>query len=248
MQYGSTNERLVVVASRHSHRAETARRAASRDPHESLSIQSGRLRRRGDRARTLAAAFLARYVCSTDHADRLRRRAGRSRTSARGPAAAAVLGQSPARAGSGAGRARSAAVVCRRPTTQRRRSAPSQSDDDSTHQLTGGISLAVSPNGLDPRTLPTVDRRSRKRDSVATRSRRCARRSRARLDARAEAGVRPILARRYRVAQEPVSELVKAAFDTGREVGLDPLLLLSVMAIESGLQSVCGKRCRRARA
>ena len=42
------------------------------------------------------------------------------------------------------------------------------------------------------------------------------------------------LARRYHVAQEPVSELVKAAFDTGREVGLDPLLLLSVMAIESG--------------
>ena len=42
------------------------------------------------------------------------------------------------------------------------------------------------------------------------------------------------LARRYRVAQEPVSELVKAAFNTGREVGLDPLLLLSVMAIESG--------------
>ena len=28
--------------------------------------------------------------------------------------------------------------------------------------------------------------------------------------------------------------LVRAAFDTGREVGLDPLLLLSVMAIESG--------------
>jgi soluble lytic murein transglycosylase-like protein len=42
------------------------------------------------------------------------------------------------------------------------------------------------------------------------------------------------LARRYRVAQEPVSKLVKAAFETGREVGLDPLLLLAVMAIESG--------------
>ncbi|QCP50685.1 lytic transglycosylase domain-containing protein [Trinickia violacea] len=42
------------------------------------------------------------------------------------------------------------------------------------------------------------------------------------------------LARRYRVAQEPVNDLVKAAFDTGREVGLDPLLLLAVMAIESG--------------
>ena len=39
------------------------------------------------------------------------------------------------------------------------------------------------------------------------------------------------LARRYRVAQEPVGQLVKAAFDTGREVGLDPLLLLAVMAI-----------------
>ncbi|HEV3105488.1 MAG TPA: transglycosylase SLT domain-containing protein [Trinickia sp.] len=42
------------------------------------------------------------------------------------------------------------------------------------------------------------------------------------------------LARRYHVAQEPVGELVKAAFETGREVGLDPLLLLAVMAIESG--------------
>jgi soluble lytic murein transglycosylase-like protein len=42
------------------------------------------------------------------------------------------------------------------------------------------------------------------------------------------------LARRYRVAQEPVADLVKAAFETGRQVGLDPLLLLAVMAIESG--------------
>jgi soluble lytic murein transglycosylase-like protein len=42
------------------------------------------------------------------------------------------------------------------------------------------------------------------------------------------------LARRYHVAEEPVGELVQAAFETGREVGLDPLLLLSVIAIESG--------------
>jgi Transglycosylase SLT domain len=42
------------------------------------------------------------------------------------------------------------------------------------------------------------------------------------------------LARRYHVAQEPVGNLVKAAFETGRQVGLDPLLLLAVMAIESG--------------
>jgi soluble lytic murein transglycosylase-like protein len=51
---------------------------------------------------------------------------------------------------------------------------------------------------------------------------------------REQALVATYLARRYHVAQEPVSQLVKAAFDTGREVGLDPLLLLSVMAIESG--------------
>jgi soluble lytic murein transglycosylase-like protein len=42
------------------------------------------------------------------------------------------------------------------------------------------------------------------------------------------------LSRRYHVAPEPVGDLVKAAFRTGREVGLDPLLLLAVMAIESG--------------
>ncbi|WP_025101550.1 transglycosylase SLT domain-containing protein [Burkholderia sp. A1] len=42
------------------------------------------------------------------------------------------------------------------------------------------------------------------------------------------------LARRYHVAQEPVGRLVTAAFQTGHDIGLDPLLLLSVMAIESG--------------
>ncbi|CAM2141964.1 Lytic transglycosylase domain-containing protein [Pararobbsia alpina] len=41
------------------------------------------------------------------------------------------------------------------------------------------------------------------------------------------------LSRRYHVAESPMTRLVHAAFDTGREVGLDPLLLLSVMAIES---------------
>ncbi len=41
------------------------------------------------------------------------------------------------------------------------------------------------------------------------------------------------LARRYRVAREPLNQLVKEAFTIGREFGLDPLLLLSVIAIES---------------
>ncbi|AIO65882.1 lytic transglycosylase domain-containing protein [Burkholderia oklahomensis] len=51
---------------------------------------------------------------------------------------------------------------------------------------------------------------------------------------REQALVATYLARRYRVAQEPVGQLVKAAFQTGRDVGLDPLLILAVMAIESG--------------
>ena len=54
------------------------------------------------------------------------------------------------------------------------------------------------------------------------------------VSAREQALVTSYLARRYHVAQEPVGELVRAAFDTGRQVGLDPLLLLAVMAIESG--------------
>ncbi len=41
------------------------------------------------------------------------------------------------------------------------------------------------------------------------------------------------LARRYHVAQEPMKHLVRVAFQTGREVHLDPLLILAVMAIES---------------
>lgn len=41
------------------------------------------------------------------------------------------------------------------------------------------------------------------------------------------------LARRYRVASEPVEELVHAAFAAGRLTRLDPLLILAVIAIES---------------
>ena len=41
------------------------------------------------------------------------------------------------------------------------------------------------------------------------------------------------LARRYRVAPEPLEELVHAAFAAGRLTQLDPLLILAVIAIES---------------
>jgi hypothetical protein len=108
------------------------------------------------------------------------------------------------------------------------------SDDDSTHQLTGGISLAVSPNGLDPRTLPTATVTNLASAIPSQRVVADARDDRVLVSTREQKLVSNFLARRYRVAQEPVSELVRAAFDTGREVGLDPLLLLSVMAIESG--------------
>ncbi|MBI3283651.1 MAG: transglycosylase SLT domain-containing protein [Burkholderiales bacterium] len=43
------------------------------------------------------------------------------------------------------------------------------------------------------------------------------------------------LAKRYRVANDATNMLVSAAYLTAKEIKLDPLLILSVMAIESGL-------------
>jgi hypothetical protein len=48
-----------------------------------------------------------------------------------------------------------------------------------------------------------------------------------------QASVANWLARRYRVALEPVSRLVQEAWDSGQRSGLDPMLILAVMAIES---------------
>lgn len=41
------------------------------------------------------------------------------------------------------------------------------------------------------------------------------------------------LARRYRVAPEPLEELVQTAFTAGRLTGIDPLLVLAVISVES---------------
>jgi soluble lytic murein transglycosylase-like protein len=41
------------------------------------------------------------------------------------------------------------------------------------------------------------------------------------------------LSRRYRVASSATEQLVDAAYDAGQQVGLDPLLILAVVAIES---------------
>jgi soluble lytic murein transglycosylase-like protein len=85
---------------------------------------------------------------------------------------------------------------------------------------------------LDPRSVESISALARLIPSQRVAA--DARDDRVLVTSREQDLVANYLARRYRVAQEPVSELVKAAFDTGREVGLDPLLLLSVMAIESG--------------
>lgn len=51
--------------------------------------------------------------------------------------------------------------------------------------------------------------------------------------AREQAAVAGWIARRYRVAPEPVSRLVQEAWQVGRRVGVEPTLILAVMAIES---------------
>lgn len=48
-----------------------------------------------------------------------------------------------------------------------------------------------------------------------------------------QAAVTRWLARRYKVAQEPLSRLVQEAWDIGQRARLDPTLILAIMAIES---------------
>jgi len=104
---------------------------------------------------------------------------------------------------------------------------------DNAFDTAGSTGMGVAAlNGLDPRTMQSVTALASLIPSQRVSA--DARDDRVLISTREQDLVASFLARRYRVAQEPVSELVKAAFDTGREVGLDPLLLLSVMAIESG--------------
>jgi len=51
---------------------------------------------------------------------------------------------------------------------------------------------------------------------------------------RPQAAVTQWLSRRYRVAPEPVARLVQEAWTVGQRSGLEPTLLLAIMAIESG--------------
>jgi len=50
---------------------------------------------------------------------------------------------------------------------------------------------------------------------------------------RQQAAVAQWLARRYRVAPEPISRLVQEAWTVGPRMGVDPTLILAIMAIES---------------
>jgi hypothetical protein len=50
---------------------------------------------------------------------------------------------------------------------------------------------------------------------------------------REQAAVAYWLSRKYRVAPEPISALVAAAYEVGRSAKLDPTLILAVMAVES---------------
>ncbi|HJV63139.1 MAG TPA: lytic transglycosylase domain-containing protein [Albitalea sp.] len=50
---------------------------------------------------------------------------------------------------------------------------------------------------------------------------------------RQQAAVALWISRRYRVAPEPISRLVKEAWVVGDRVGLDPTLILAIMAVES---------------
>ncbi|WP_425311338.1 transglycosylase SLT domain-containing protein, partial [Klebsiella pneumoniae] len=54
------------------------------------------------------------------------------------------------------------------------------------------------------------------------------------VSAHAQALVADYISRRYHVASAPVGSLVDSAFQTGHAVNIDPLLILAVMAIESG--------------
>lgn len=50
---------------------------------------------------------------------------------------------------------------------------------------------------------------------------------------RQQAAVASWLSRRYKVAPEPVSRLVQEAWTVGQKAGLDPTLILAIMAVES---------------
>ncbi|KWC87344.1 transglycosylase SLT domain protein [Burkholderia cepacia] len=114
---------------------------------------------------------------------------------------------------------------------------PQQEDSPETDALAVGLDVAPEANAQGDASDPARNGPSPVALAKLIPTQRVAadaRDDRALASNREQALVATYLSRRYRVAQEPLGQLVKAAFQTGRDVGLDPLLLLSVMAIESG--------------
>jgi soluble lytic murein transglycosylase-like protein len=67
---------------------------------------------------------------------------------------------------------------------------------------------------------------------------RAAARTAARRDDTRRRALADYLARRFRVASQVTAQIVDFAYETGRQVGLDPLIILSVIAVESGFNPV----------
>jgi len=133
------------------------------------------------------------------------------------------------------------------PSVQLDSAAPASSTDAAAAQLgypRGGLSTASLHTGGLP-TVSGVDEWSQTAAKVPSVAHLAAQIpvQRVALDARDKAGVlgspreqaavAEYIARKYRVAAEATAQLVKAAYTTGREVGIDPLLILGVIAIES---------------
>jgi soluble lytic murein transglycosylase-like protein len=131
----------------------------------------------------------------------------------------------------------SASAITNGPNVPSMEGAPFAVADDAAERFrdaAAGLASNASSliDGLDPRTLPSVGAFAKLIPTERIAS--DARDDRALISTREQNLVADFISRRYRVARQPVRQLVSAAFETGREVDIDPLLLLAVMAIESG--------------
>ena len=64
------------------------------------------------------------------------------------------------------------------------------------------------------------------------------RKSAAQKDLERDRAISAFLAKRYRVSQDVTLDFVRIAFSAGQHMGLDPLLIIAVMAVESNLNPI----------